>query len=114
MASRTLEIKIFYVDSLCTKQKPARSRYTVYARLFPSCANIFSVVPYSNANLWPNIFVELVRGVTKKKQNCIYHILGLMPIGSPLVHHARQLPSSIVLQVKPFRSFVSSFFVTEC
>ena len=42
--------------------------------------------------------VVVIRGVTKKKLDCINHALGTMPIGKPLAHHETQLLSSIVLQ----------------
>ena len=39
-----------------------------------------------------------IRGVTKKKPNCINQALGTMPIGKPLAHRETQLLSSIGLQ----------------
>ena len=39
-----------------------------------------------------------IRGVTKKKPDCINYALGTMPIGKPLAHRETKLLSSIVLQ----------------
>ena len=39
-----------------------------------------------------------IQGVTKKKPDCIHHVVGTMPIGKLLADHKTKLLSSIMLQ----------------
>ena len=57
------------------------------------------ITPFSSDIVSPESTIILsIQGVTKKKQDCINHAVGTMPIGKPLAHRETQLLSSIVSQ----------------